>query len=166
MKKRIVVSLAVCLILLAGGLSEATKKQVVKAVGGTIIPSSGLSIDASYDPEFDNFVPGYKMLNVAIINDSFNIVEMRPEKDQWWITTKKGDKKFRVIANLRGEDPSAWNALSDKARNLVAYPLLLAIGARQVVDVFVPDKIPIEDFKDVVIYIDSLNTTFDVTARQ
>jgi hypothetical protein len=166
MKKTMVVSLALCLLLLAGVCAHAKKKQVVKTMGGAMIPSIGISIDASYDPEFDNFVPGYKMLNVAILNNSFNIIEMNPEKDQWWITTKKGEKKYRAICNLRGDDPSAWNGIADKARNLISYPLLLPIGARQVIDIFVPDKVPVADFRGVVIYINSLNTTIEVTARQ
>ncbi len=166
MKKAALVSLIVCLALVAGGTALARKKQIVKSMGGTVIPRFGIIIDAGYDPGLDNFVPGYKMLNVAIMNNSFNIIEMSPQRDQWWIKTKNGDKKYRVIGDLRTEDAAAWNNLPDKARTLITYPLLLPIGARQVIDLFVPDKVPVEDFEQVIIYINSLDTTFEVLARQ
>lgn len=166
MKKRMIVSLVACLILAVGGSAMARKKQVVKTMGGALIPSFGIVIDASYDPKLDNFVPGYKMLNVAIMNNSFNIIEMSPEKDQWWIKTKSGEKKFRVIGDLRSEDAAAWSNIPDNARNLIAYPLLLPIGARQVIDLFVPEKVPVEDFEKIIIYINYLGTTFEVMARQ
>lgn len=164
MKKKIV--FVVCLILAVGGSADARKKRVIKVMGGMPIPGYSLIIDASYDPKLDDFVPGYKMLNVAIMNNSLSIIEMRPQKDQWWIRTKGGKKKYRVIGDLRSEDAAAWNGVSDRARNLISYPLLLPIGARQVVDLFVPEKVPVKDFDRLVVYIDSLGATFEVTARQ
>lgn len=156
----------VFLLIFSAGSSDAAKKKVIKAVGGTPINEFAMVIDASYDPKLDNFVPGYKMLNVAIMNNSFRIIEMNPQKDQWWIKTKNSDKKFRVIGDLRNDAPSVWSKLPDRARSLISYPLLLPIGARQVIDLFVPDGVPIEDFSEVIIYIDSINATIDVLARQ
>lgn len=163
--KRIMCSVLVLSLLFVAGAVHA-KKTVVKAVGGTVIPSYGLVIDASYDPKLDTFVPGYKMLNVAIVNTSFNIVEMDPKKDMWWIKTKNGDKKFKLIGDLRGEDPQAWSKIPEKARNLISYPLLLPIGAQQAIALFVPENVPVADFNEIIIYINSFNTTFEVLARQ
>jgi len=166
MKKRILIAVLVCAFAIAGSSADAKKNRVVKAIGGTPIPGLSLIIDASYDPKLDTFAPGYKMLNVAIMNNSFDIIEMDPKKDEWWIKTKDKRKKYRVIGNLRGEDPVAWNLLPDRARNMITYPLLLPIGARQVIDLFVPENVPVEEFQELVVRINSLGTTFEITARQ
>ena len=166
MKKKIMISVLVCLCVAVAAPALAKKKRVVKVMGGTPIPGFNLIIDASYDPEFDTFAPGYRLINVAIMNNSFNIIEMSPDKDLWWIKTKKENKKYKVIADLRGEDAVTWNTLSEKARNLISYPLLLPIGARQVIDLFVPEDIPAAEFREIIIYINSMGTTFEVLARQ
>lgn len=166
MKKRIFIAIVICIFAVVCNFADARKKQVVRAVGGTPIQGLSIVIDASYDPKLDMFAPGYKMLNVIIVNNSFNIIGMNPEKDQWWIKTKRQDKKYPVIGDLRSKDAATWNGLSEKARNLVSYPLLLPIGARQVFDLFVPAGVPVEEFQEVDIYIDSLGTTFEILARQ
>lgn len=166
MRKRTSIVILVLLIAAFSNFAEAAKKQVIKAPGGTTISGYGLVIDASYDPKLDNFIPGYKMLNVAIVNNSLSIIAMNPKKDEWWIKTKNDNKKYRAIGDLRSEDAIAWNSLSDRARNLVGYPLLLAIGARQVIDLFVPDKVPIEDFSVLIVNIESMSAQFEILARQ
>lgn len=166
MKKGVLIAVLVCIFAVAGSPADAKKNRVVKAIGGMLIPGFSLIIDASYDSKLDTFAPGYKMLNVAIMNNSFNIIQMDPKKDEWWIKTKDKRKKYRVIGDLRGEDPVTWNGLSERARNLITYPLLLPIGARQVVDLFVPEKVPVEEFQELVVHIISLGTTFEITARQ
>lgn len=164
--KRNIIFAFICLSLIVCGSADGRKKRVIKAMGGATIGGYGLAIDASYDPKLDTFVPGYKMLNVAIINTSFDIIEMNPQKDQWWIKTKRGDKKYRLVGDLRSENAAVWNKLPDRARSLISYPLLLPIGARQVVDLFVPGDVPVEDFQELVVYINSLGTIFEIQARQ
>lgn len=164
--KRILVAVLVIAFIAASGAAYAKKKRVINTVGGALIPGLGLAIDASYEPKLDNFAAGYKVLNVAIINNSFNIIEMSPQRDGWWIKTKAGDKKYKLVSDLRSEDPNAWRNLPDRAKNLITYPLLLPIGARQVIDLFVPANVPVEDFDKVIVFINSLNTTIEVLARQ
>jgi len=166
MKRKIVIVLFVCFFLAISGLAHAKKKQVVRVVGGTPIPQYGIIIDAGYDSKLDTFVPGYKIINVAIFNDSLNIIVMDPEKDQWWIKIKNQDKRYKVIGDLRSEDSAVWNKMPEHARSLISYPLLLPIGARQIIDLFVPDNIRIEGFSELIMYIESLGTTFEVLARQ
>lgn len=156
----------ICAASLLAAPAGAKKKQVIRAMGGTIIPGYSMAIDASYDSRLDTMVPGYKMLNVAMMNNSFRIIEMNPQRDQWWIKTKNATKKYKVIGDLRGEDSTAWNGIPENARALISYPLLLPIGARQVVDLFVPDKVPIGDFQELDVYIDSMGVTFEIMARQ
>ena len=163
MKKIIIAFIGV--ILLISQTAEARKKPI-EVVGGTIIPGYGLAIDASYDKRLDDFVPGYKVLNVAIVNQSFNIVEMNPSKDKWWIQGTSKRKKYRLITDLRSEDPEAWHKVPMRARGLIGYPLVLPIGARQVIDLFVPDDVPVENFNKIIVKINSLGVTFKILSRQ
>jgi hypothetical protein len=166
--KPIAVSLCFLLIIFCCQSCAAKKKKTIEIFGGMPIPGVGLSIDASYDPRLDNLAPGYRVLNVAMVNESFNMVTLNPKKDKWWITTgtKKRKKKHDVIWDLRSADSQAWHQIPERARGLVGYPLILAIGARQVVDIFVPEKIPLEEFTELIIYFDSLQATVKVMTRQ
>ena len=142
--------------------AHAKKKQVLRVPGGTSVPKLGMAIDASYDPRFDNFVPGYKILQVAIVNNSFNMIPMDPKKDKWSVVTLEGKKVYPAIVDLRLDNPRAWNALPEKTRNIIAYPLILPIGARQVFDLFVPAGAPLETFRQVNIDINSMDVALEI----
>lgn len=152
-------------VLLFSVPTQARKKEILRVPGGAVIPKYGIAVDASYDPRFDNFVPGYKMLQVALVNNSFRIIPLDPQKDKWTVHTTEGKKKYHAIANLRQKDPRAFNSLPERVRTLVSYPLVLPIGARQVIDLFVSDEAPMETFRQVDIEIRSMNVKFEVIAR-
>lgn len=163
--KRIMLGL-VCIALLFSFNAAARSKKNIEVMGGTPIPGFGLSIDASYDHRLDNFVPGYKVINVAIVNDSFNIIGLDPKRDKWWIQLKNSKKKYPVVADLRGDDPEAWHQVPQRAHGLIAYPLVLPIGARQVIDLFVPSDVDASSFSKLIVKIHSLGVTFKILARQ
>ncbi len=165
MRKLIGCALIICVITLVASQASAKRREVVRIPGGASIPKYGLAIDASYDQRFDTLVPGYKVVQVAIVNNSFNIIAMDPDKDRWTVHTAEGRKHYRAIADLRGEDPRSWQALPEDAQKLVTYPLLLPIGARQVIDLFVPDSAPLDTLRRVDIDIKSLDVKFQVVAR-
>ena len=165
--KRIIISIAVAsLIAVAATPALAKKKQAIRAAGGTNIGGVGLVIDASYDPRFDNFVPGYKVINVAVINQSFNIIHLDPDKDRWKIKLAGKKKMVPVIHDLRRSAPKTWAELSEKARNIMSYPLFIPVGARQVIDVFVPDSVDAASFTELDIFLRSLNVRIEVLSRQ
>lgn len=164
MRKLVGCALIVCVVTFSALHVPAKKRDVVRIPGGASIPKYGLAIDASYDPRFDTLVPGYKVVQVAIVNNSFNIISMDPAKDRWDVHTAEGRKHYKAIADLRGDDFHAWQALPDEARKLIVYPLLLPIGARQVVDLFVPDDTPLDSLTQVDIDIKSLDVKFQVIA--
>jgi len=143
----------------------AKKKKVIDAVAGAVIAGYGIIIDGSYDSTLDNVVPGYKMINVVVVNQSFNIIYFDPRKDKWSVNFLK-DKKVRAIYNMRREDPKTWSKLPVGIKNRIGYPLVLPIGAREVIDIFVPSKYNLNDFNEFNIYLKSLNTEFRVMATQ
>ena len=142
------------------------KSQVLRAQGGTNIVQIGLSIDASYDQRFDGFVPGYKVINVALVNQSFNIVYLNPEKDRWTVKLAGKTKPVTAVHDLRRSAPKAWAELPEKAKDLLSYPLIIPVGARQVIDIFLPDTVDVTAFNEVDIYIKSVDTTLEILARQ
>jgi hypothetical protein len=155
-----VVALANC----AG--TGAGKKRTLRVPGGTNIAPVGLVIDASYDDRFDDFVPGYKVINVAVINQSFDIVYLDPERDVWKLKFAGHGKSLRAIHDLRRADPVAWSAMPQKAKDIMGYPLFIPVGARQVIDIFVPDTVDAAKFTELDVYLKSLNTTLEVISRQ
>jgi len=165
MKRSIFIAAAVAAIL-AYSVAAHAKKQVIRAQGGTNIVQIGLSIDASYDQRFDNFVPGYKVINVALVNQSFNIVYLDPDKDRWTVKLAGKTKPVTAVHDLRRYDPKAWKELPEKAKDLLSYPLIIPVGARQVIDIFLPDTVDATAFNEVDIYVKSLDTTLEILARQ
>ncbi|MBN1283275.1 MAG: hypothetical protein JXA24_05845 [Proteobacteria bacterium] len=163
--KRLTTWVVIAALLLVAA-DAAAKAKVHRAIGGTNIVPVGLSIDASYDQRFDGFVPGYKVINVAVINQSFNIIFLNPEKDRWGIKLADGSKAITAIHDLRRSAPKAWSELNDKSKDLLAYPLFIPVGARQVIDLFVPESVDAAKFNELTIYIKSLDTKLEIMARQ
>lgn len=166
MKIRSIIFAVICCSLIFASQAHARKSKTIEVYGGTIIPGVGMAIEASYDQRLDNFVPGYKVLNVAIVNSSFNIIAMDPGKDKWYVEVKGERKKHQAITDLRSDDPEAWQQIPMRARGVMSYPLALPIGARQVIDLFVPDTVNLKEFNKLIVKINSLGLTFKVTPRQ
>jgi hypothetical protein len=164
--KKIICSIAMIIVIALVASFAHAKKEQYRAAGGANIQSLGLSIDASYDPRLDDFLPGYKVINVALMNQGFNIIYLDPEKDQWKIKLSGKSKAITAIHDLRRQNPEAWHNISEGARDLVAYPLVLPIGARQVIDLFVPASVDVQAFNELEIYLKSRNTRIQILVRQ
>lgn len=164
--KKTMASCLMIAVLFACAHGAYAKKQVFKVPGGVPIGNLNLAIDASYDDRLDDFVPGYKVINVAMVNSGFKIIYLDPEKDRWAIKLSSGRKSIKAIHNLRNSDPEAWHQIPDKAKGLVSYPLVLPIGAREVVDLFVPDTVDVAKFTEIDVYLKSLDSKFEIHVRQ
>jgi len=164
--KKITGLLIIAVIVVVSVQAHARRsRETVRAMAGTSIPKYALGVDVSYDPRFDTLVPGYKILQVAFVNNSFNMIPMDPKRDRWTVRTSEGKKKYRAIADLRSKDPRAWNSLPPGAQKKIGYPLLLPVGARQVIDLFVPSSAPLETFTQVDIDIKSMDGRLEIMAR-
>ena len=159
----------VLIMVIVGSFAQADarrkKGKGVRVPAGTSIPKYALGVDVSYDARFDTLVPGYKMLQVALINNSFHIIALDPKKDKWIVHTTDGKKKYRAIANLRLKDPRAWNSIPPEAQKKMSYPLMLPVGARQVIDLFVPDTAPMETFTQLDVILEGLPERIEIMAR-
>ncbi|PIU57349.1 MAG: hypothetical protein COS89_04745 [Deltaproteobacteria bacterium CG07_land_8_20_14_0_80_38_7] len=166
--KWIVIFIIVLSFLYLNPAEAGKKSKPVEVYGGVPIPGVGIAIDASYDARLDNLAPGYRVLNVAIVNESLNIIALDPTKDEWWIKVsgKQKKKKYKLISDLRTEDAKAWNQIPEQVRKMISYPLALPIGGRQVIDLFVAEDVPVEEFTDLIVLLNSVGTTFIIKARQ
>ncbi|MBI4212088.1 MAG: hypothetical protein HY540_05560 [Deltaproteobacteria bacterium] len=155
------------LILLLPFMANArsSKNDKIRTSGGVNIGGSGFSIDASFDPRLDKLIPGYRILNVALINASLDIIPLHPEKDKWFAHLGKG-KKVSGVIDLRRADPETWSKLPERVRQKIAYPLALPIGANLVVDLFFPSGTPLEKLTQVSVRLDALKTTIEVLVRE
>lgn len=166
MKRTIACLMIMMALLVCSHDALAKKKQVYRVPGGVPIQPLGVSIDASYDPRFDDFIPGYKVVNVALVNSGFNILYLDPSRDIWKVKFAGSQKAVTAVHDLRSKNPDAWHKLPEQARGLVSYPLVLPIGGRQVVDIFVPDKVDVEKFTELDIYFKSIDSKIQVMVRQ
>jgi hypothetical protein len=146
--------------------SALAKQQVIRAPGGTPLGATGITVDASYDSRLDNLVPGYKVIDVALINQSFQIFYLNPEGDKWKIKLGGDGKLVTAIHDLRRDDPKAFSALPERMKVLLSYPLVLPVGAREVVDIFVPDTVDVSQFNELQVYLKSVNVRLEILVRQ
>lgn len=165
MKRKLTCCLVAAIVAVAFGCAHA-KKQTFRVPGGVPINPLGLSIDASYDERLDDLVPGYKVVNVAMINKGFRIVYLNPEKDRWYIKLANSSKAIKAVHDLRSSDPEAWRQIPEDARNLMGYPLVLPIGAQHVVDIFVPDSVDVAMFNELDVYLKSMDAKIEILVRQ
>ncbi len=62
--------------------AKKEKPRIYRVPAGANVPSLGLAMDANYDPTTDNIIPGYKILSVAITNNSINVLQLNAENDE------------------------------------------------------------------------------------
>lgn len=129
-----------------------------------MIEGLGLAIDASYDSQLDSLVSGYRVVNVVIVNNSFNVIFINPDQDRWGIRVG-GKKTYPAILDLKHHDPDAWEKIPDRARRMITYPLAVPIGARLVVDLFFPDSIPVDHMTELIVGIASLGSSYSIILR-
>ncbi|MFH1653007.1 MAG: hypothetical protein ABIE74_03025 [Pseudomonadota bacterium] len=164
MKKIIVILFClVCLVGCATGGNHSSK-NVEKVQGGTPIGNMGVIIDSSYDESINREFPGYKVLSVAILNASYNIIPMDPSHDTW--SVRIDNKVYKTVHDLRQSNPELWNSFSESKRNLLSYPLALPIGASFVIDLFVTEDVPLEKYTDLIVYLSGLNKKVEILPRQ
>lgn len=170
--RKIFIALIMALCLVANLSDAATKrretakKQTIRVPGGANIDRLGLAIEASYDNRLDTFVPGYKVINVALVNTALNIISLSPEDDEWSIKLANSARSFKALHDLRSQDPKAWSSIPKKAQELIGYPLVLPVGAQEVIDLFVKDTIDVEKFNEVDVFLKSINAKIEVLVRQ
>ena len=128
------------------------------------VPNHEITIDTAYDEELDLVAPGYKIIHVAIKNDSMETFFLNPEKDTWIVLDDEG-KRWPASGLLNRTDPEVWQKISPELQEALSYPLAIPGGVSQVIDIFVSQKAPVEQFYGVVFDSSVLKRRFKVLRR-
>ncbi|OGQ49678.1 MAG: hypothetical protein A3I09_02715 [Deltaproteobacteria bacterium RIFCSPLOWO2_02_FULL_47_10] len=161
MKLRILV-LLICVLLSTNVLAK--KSKTLKIPAGSNIPTLGMAVDASYDPQTDGIIPGYRILSVAITNNSIDIFQMDRDRDNWVVNDLKG-KKHQAIMDLKKDDPEFYIALPAKLRKLIEYPTIIQVGETAVLDLLFKDSVRLEGFRSVKFLNPITKTSFEIMAQ-
>ncbi len=124
----------------------------------------GIILDARYDPRLDNLIPGYKMITVAVTNNSIDILRLNPLKDKWEITDAMGRKR-KAINSIRIKDPSLFGRLPQKVQQLIDYPVGISVGYSETIDLFFPNNHDLNAFRSIGYYNSELGTDFNMMSN-
>jgi hypothetical protein len=166
-----ILSMILGLALVSGcmrGDAEAKKSQKPTTVvmpAGTQHPALGLAFDLSYEVATDGVIPGYRILTVGVTNSSLSVVQLQPLADEWFVVDRTG-KKRRAVLNLRHYDPDVWTHLPQRLKRLIQYPLLVGVGETRAIDLLLPERFPLVDFRGVVFRSRGLGKIIQIYARE
>lgn len=139
--------------------SSSSPKNVTQV--GQQLHKKGLTIDAYYDQRLDGLVPGYKVITVALTNQSFNVVKLNPLRDRWEIEDVSG-RTLRAINSIRIKDPDSFNRLPAKIRQLVSYPNGVSMGYTETFDLFFPESVDLAGFRSINFYNSTLKEKWEM----
>lgn len=143
---------------------ESKKNMIIGTTAGANIPNIGMAIDVSYDQGFDNVVPGYKIVTVAITNSSIDILRLDPKYDDWQLIDVKGSK-HQGIVDLRSDSPKTYILLQSKLRKLIEYPLMVQVGETGTIDLLFRDSVKLDGFRSVRFKSAGLGKIIEIESR-
>ncbi len=154
----------VILLILPACYSARTSgtNRNVSAVG-LKVPKKGVTIDASYDKRLDSLLPGYKVVTIALTNNSTDILKLNPLKDRWTIETADG-RTSKAINSIRIKDPVLFSRLPDPVKRLIDYPNGVAVGYTETFDVFLPHNMDLESFRSVAYFNANNNDSYEIVS--
>lgn len=128
--------------------SRKALSEPVTSEAGLKIPKWGIAIDASYNTELDDFIPGYKIVHVVLSNNRPDTIVMDPAKDRWTITDSAG-KKHTAYNHVRHFDKKLWKKLKPELKKKLGYPSLVKSGYLTTLDLFFPKDVDLFQFREI-----------------
>lgn len=123
-----------------------SRSKVIESEAGLNIPQWGVAIDAIYNRELDNLIPGYKILNVVVSNRGGDIISFDTLKDRWILVDSVG-KSHKAINHLRVIDQKMWDVLPVGLKNELEYPQTLRVGHTAKIDLLFRSSAELTSFK-------------------
>lgn len=155
----------VSLILLMSLNACISARQSGKKQGSTSqrmeLHKEGIIIDAKYDPQLDNLIPGYKILTVAVTNHGTDVLKFDPLRDRWMIVDVFG-KRQKAINSLRIKNPHLFGRLPDRLQNLLEYPVGVSVGYSETIDLFFSNHVELASFRSVSFYSGQRKTDYSL----
>lgn len=159
-----IIYLLALLICMPVHAKKNEKPKIFRVPAGVNIPSLGLAIGVDYDSSTDNIVPGYKILNVAIANNSINILQLNAENDEWQVVDFK-KHRHNAINSLKDKDPDTYIRLPQKLRKLIDYPTMVQVGETKQIDLLFKDNVNLDAFRLVRYTSASTKRSIEITAQ-
>lgn len=128
--------------------AENVKSDVISSEVGLKIPEYGIAIDAVFNPELTDIIPGYHILNVVLSNHRADTVGLNRKTDRWVIIDRNG-KKHTANNHVTDFNDKLWNELPEELQQLIDYPTMISPGKSVTIDVFVSKDIELTNFKEV-----------------
>lgn len=141
--------------------SKKSSKGPISSEIGLNIPEWGISIDAIFNPELDDLIPGYHILNIVLTNRRAERIDLNASLDKWMITDHKG-RKHTASNHVANFDKKLWEQLPPKLQKLLDYPPSVNAGKSVKIDVFISKSVPLYDFKELSWHSRFFDRTFNV----
>lgn len=144
---------------------ESTKKKSnngpVSSEIGLNIPEWGIAIDAIFNPELDDLIPGYHVLNIVLTNRRGERIDLNSSLDKWIVTDRSGHK-HTASNHVKNFDKKLWEQLPPKLQKLLDYPPSVNAGKSVKIDIFISKSVSLHNFKELAWRSEFFNRTFNV----
>lgn len=124
------------------------KSDTISSEVGLKIPEYGIAIDAVFNPELTDIIPGYHILNVVLSNHRADTISLNRKTDRW-VVIDRNDKKHTAVNHVTDFNDKMWNELPEELQQLIDYPTMISPGKSVTIDVFVPNHVELANFKEV-----------------
>lgn len=138
----------------------AAKQENLNNSARVDLPQHGIIIEARYEPSLDNLIPGYKVVTVGLTNNGTDMLKLNPLRDRWEIIDGTG-KKQKAFNTLRIKDPSVWSRLPGQMQSMLDYPVAIAIGYSETLDLFFPHNVDLRGFRSISFYSAERKENYD-----
>lgn len=128
--------------------NQKNRSSKIYSEAGLNIPDWGVAIDAVYDPQLDELIPGYKIINVVVTNRGQSTIYLDPKKDKWSIKDSLGNTR-NAINHLRFVNEKLWFTLPLGLREELEYPQLVKVGNTTKIDLFFLINTELNNFKEI-----------------
>ncbi len=129
--------------------SQKAKEKIISSQAGLNIPQWHIAIDAQFDPQLTDLIPGYHTVILMITSKRQEDLIMDKNQDKWIIIDKNGDH-HTAINGVQNLSSSLVNNMNPKLIEKLLYPEIIKPRTSRHIDVFIPKSIDLTNFKEVV----------------
>lgn len=152
---------ALCLTLLCACFSARESGNPKNSGNRVELHGQGIIIDAKYNADLDNLVPGYKMITVGLTNNGVDMLQLNPLRDRWEIVDGSG-RKIKAYNSLRIKDPDTYSRLPQKMKEMIEYPVAIPMGYSETLDLFFPNQYDLTGFRSISFYSAERKQDYDM----
>jgi len=154
---------ALVLILLTACFGAKESKNPNNSGSRVELHAQGITIDAKYNADLDNLIPGYKIVTVGLTNNGVDILKLNPLRDRWEIVDAAG-RKIKAYNCLRIKDPHTFSRLPSRMKEMIEYPVAVPLGYSETLDLFFPNHIDLTGFRSISFYSAERKQDYDMLA--